>query len=184
MMQFEQLGADGLIMAHYNAFGDARGFFKRVFCKDECTPVLNGRDIVQINISSNATIGTIRGMHLQKPPHSEMKFVQCVKGAVRDVVVDVRKGSKTFMQHFAFDLRDDDHKALIIPEGFAHGFQVLEADSHLLYFHTAAYAPDAGMTINPMDPKVGIDWPLPLSVISDKDKNTPFLTNEFEGLDG
>jgi dTDP-4-dehydrorhamnose 3,5-epimerase len=181
-MKFETLSLHGLYLIHYNAFRDERGSFKRIFCTDDCADILGNRKIAQINHSSNPKVGTVRGMHLQTPPHAELKIIQCIRGRVLDIAVDLRAGSETFLKYQAVELSADDDKAIIIPEGFAHGFQVLEPDSHLLYFHTAAYAPDTGMTINPMDPAINIQWPLPVTNMSDKDKNTPYLTQDFKGL--
>ena len=181
-MDFEKTKIDGVSIIRYKAFRDHRGSFKRLFCVDALGDVLDGRTVVQINQSSNAEVGTVRGMHLQTAPHAEMKIIQCIKGAVLDVAVDLRKRSDTFLDYVAVEMREGDDQAIIIPEGFAHGFQVLEPDSHLLYFHTCAYAPDAGMTINPMDPKVGIKWPVPVTNLSDKDKNADMIDDAFEGL--
>lgn len=181
-MIIKALPLDGLYTIEYKAFKDDRGSFKRIFCTDDCTPVLGNRSIVQINQSSNTTIGTVRGMHMQTPPSAELKIIQCIKGRVWDVAVDVRQGSDTFLQYHAIELSEQDDQAFVIPEGFAHGFQVLEPNSELLYFHSSAYAPDCGMTINPNDPIINIDWPLPISTISDKDQNQAFLDTNYTGI--
>jgi dTDP-4-dehydrorhamnose 3,5-epimerase len=116
---------------------DARGAFTRLFCAEELQPVLGQRQIRQINHSRTSSIGAVRGMHFQHPPHAEMKMIRCLRGRVADVAVDVPARSATFLQWHAQELAQDDTQMLIIPEGFAHGFQVLEPDSELLYLHTA-----------------------------------------------
>lgn len=163
-------------------FSDARGYFERFFCREELGDILAGRSIVQINHSLSALAGTVRGMHYQTPPHAETKIVACVRGAVFDVAVDIRKGSPTFLQWHAVKLSDDNHKTLIIPEGFAHGFQALSERSELIYLCTAAYAPQADSGLNPLDPAFSIKWPLPISVISDRDRNQPLTCDGFQGM--
>jgi dTDP-4-dehydrorhamnose 3,5-epimerase len=180
-MKFEHLSISGLSIIHYNAFRDERGSFKRIFCVDSCKEILGDRKIIQINSSSNTDIGTVRGMHMQTAPAAELKIVQCVRGRVWDVAVDLRQGSSTFLYYNAVELSEDDDKAYVIPEGFAHGYQVLEAPSELLYFHTHGYAPDYGVTVNPIDPRINIHWPLPIQTLSKKDKNQSFLSDDFQG---
>jgi len=181
-MHIEKTPIEGLETLHYDVFRDHRGFFKRIFCTDDCADIMGGRKIIQINQSGSQEVGTVRGMHLQKSPHAEFKIIQCVKGKVLDVVVDLRAGSDTFLHYHAIELSEKDDKAFIVSEGLAHGFQVLEEDSHLLYFHSCAYAPDAGVTINPNDPAIGIEWSLPITNISEKDENAPFIADDFKGL--
>ena len=181
-MIIEPLPLNGLSLINYKAFKDERGAFKRIFCVEQCKGVLGHRSIVQINLSSNTETGTVRGMHLQTSPSAELKIIQCTKGRVWDVAVDMRAQSPTFLQYHAIELSESDDVAFVIPEGFAHGFQVLEPNSELLYFHTHEYVPENGVTINPNDPKMNIQWPLPISIISDKDKNQPFLSDNFKGF--
>ena len=152
---------------------DARGYFERFFCTTELADVLEGRSVVQINHSKTLLPGTVRGMHFQTAPHAEMKIVTCVRGAVFDVAVDVRQDSPTYLQWHAVRLTEDNHKTLIIPEGFAHGFQALSEGSELIYLCTAAYSPAHDSGLSPEDPALSIDWPLPIALMSEKDRGQP-----------
>lgn len=161
---------------------DERGSFARLFCETELAPLLAGRHIVQINHSHTRTRGAIRGLHYQRPPHAEIKLVRCLQGKVWDVVVDLRASSPTFLRWHAEELSPADWRMLLIPEGCAHGFQVLEADSELLYLHTAAYAPDAEGGVRFDDPRLAISWPLPPADISSRDRELPLVGDVFQGL--
>lgn len=119
--------------------------------------------------------GTVRGMHFQRPPHAEVKIVTCLRGAVFDVAVDLRPESPTWLEWHGVVLSADAHDALVIPEGFAHGFQTLSADCELLYFHTAAWSAEAEAALHPLDPTLGIRWPKPVASLSDRDRSHPFL---------
>lgn len=155
---------------------DDRGYLERLFCEQELAAVLPpGRRIVQVNRSLTRVAGTVRGMHFQRPPHAELKVVTCLRGAVFDVAVDVRPDSPTRLGWHGVVLAADRHDALLIPEGFAHGFQTLTTDCELLYFHTAAWSPGAEAALNPLDPVVGIRWPQPITGLSDRDRGHPFL---------
>ncbi len=161
---------------------DARGSFARWFCARELEPLLELREITQINHSKTLKVGSIRGMHMQKSPHAEMKFIRCIKGKVWDVALDVRAGSPTFLQWHAQELSAGNNRMMVIPEGCAHGFQVLEPDSELLYLHTAYYEPSSEFGINYADPKINIKWPLPVGDLSDRDASYPLLTADFRGF--
>lgn len=161
---------------------DSRGYFERFFCEEELADLLEGRSIVQINHSMTAVAGTVRGMHFQTAPHVEMKIVACVRGAVFDVAVDIRQESPTYLQWHAVELTEDNHRTLVIPEGFAHGFQALSERSELIYLCTAAYAPEADSGLSPVDPAISIDWPLPIALMSDKDRNHPPADALFRDL--
>jgi dTDP-4-dehydrorhamnose 3,5-epimerase len=173
---------EGLHVAETNFLSDSRGSFGRLFCKNELASALKGKEILQINVSLTEPCGAIRGMHFQHPPHGEMKLVRCIKGSVWDVVVDIRKDSNTFMQWHAEELSQENARMMIIPEGFAHGFQTMETTSELLYLHTEYYMPDSedGLAYN--DPKLDISWPLPITDVSERDQNHPFLSKEFSGI--
>lgn len=173
---------DGVYVAETDYFTDSRGGFARLFCKRDLQPAINGRDIVQVNFSQTEACGAVRGLHLQHPPHSEMKFVRCIKGRVWDVVVDLRAESATFMQWHAEELSQLNARMLVIPEGCAHGFQTLEAESELLYLHTEYYTPEAedGFAYN--DPLINILWPLPVTEISVRDQGHPELSQNFTGI--
>ena len=172
----------GLVLAESTLQTDERGFFTRLYCKSELAEIIGARQIVQINQSSTRTVGAVRGLHYQQEPHAEMKLVRCIKGKVWDVAVDLRAGSSTFLKWHAEELSAENAHMMVIPEGFAHGFQVLEEDSELLYLHTAPYEPSAEGGVRPMDPELSVTWPLALRDLSDRDRNHPLLTSEFTGL--
>jgi dTDP-4-dehydrorhamnose 3,5-epimerase len=161
---------------------DQRGSFSRLFCVEEKKSILNGRQILQINQSITGTIGAVRGLHFQYPPHAEMKIVRCLRGRVFDVAVDLRRGSPTFLKWTAIELTPENRLALIISEGCAHGFQVLEQNSELLYLHTALYSPSAEGAVRFDDPRVGIDWPLQPVDLSARDLAQPYLDHSFTGI--
>jgi dTDP-4-dehydrorhamnose 3,5-epimerase len=173
----------GLMLVETSAHRDDRGEFARLFCERELQECLQGRRIVQINRSVTRTVGAVRGMHYQRPPHAEMKFVRCLRGRVLDVVIDLRAGSPAFRQWSAHELSAANAHMLVIPEGFAHGFQVLEPDSELLYLHTAFYEPRSEGAVGATDPAIGIRWPLPISEMSERDRRHPPLTPDFTGLE-
>lgn len=172
----------GLKIAQSVPHSDARGAFMRLFCANELQPVLGERHISQINHSRTSHVGAVRGMHFQYPPHAEMKLVRCLRGRIFDVSVDVRAGSPTFLQWHAQELRQDDAQMMIIPEGFAHGFQVLEPESELLYLHTAFYYPSAERGLLHDDPRLAIDWPLPPQDVSPRDLSHSRLDAAFTGV--
>ena len=181
-MKTHRLPIEGLVLAESTPRTDERGYFTRLYCQDELAELIGERQIVQINLSSTRTVGAVRGMHYQSEPHAEMKLVRCIKGRVWDVAVDLRAGSSTFLRWHAEELSAENAHMMVIPEGFAHGFQVLEPDSELLYLHTAFYTPTAEGGVRPTDPKLNISWPLAPQDLSDRDLNHPLLTSEFTGL--
>ena len=161
---------------------DPRGAFSRLFCERELAEVIADRHIVQVNHSRTQVRGAVRGMHFQRPPQAEMKLVRCIRGRVWDVAVDLRQGSPTFLQWHAEELTPGNGHMLVVPEGCAHGFQVLEVDSEMLYLHTAFYAPAAegGLAYN--DPRLAISWPLPVTDLSEGDSRHKPITHDFPGL--
>jgi dTDP-4-dehydrorhamnose 3,5-epimerase len=162
--------------------GDSRGFLSRLFCADELAVAGWHKPIIQINQTFTQKQGTMRGMHFQRPPHAEMKLVTCLRGAVWDVAVDLRAGSPTFLQWHAEELSAANHRALLIPDGFAHGFQSLSGDCELIYLHSEAYAPEAEAGLNPQDPMLSISWPLAISELSARDAQYPMLDHQFKGV--
>lgn len=162
--------------------GDERGYFERLYCSLELSSIVGDMRIVQINHSFTRRCGTIRGLHYQLPPHAELKLVSCIRGAVYDVAVDVRRGSPTFLQWHGEILSSDNHKTLAVPEGCAHGFQTLTEDCEMLYLHTAAYEPTAELGINAMDPRISVRWPAEVSERSVRDMSQSMLSAEFEGI--
>lgn len=161
---------------------DARGAFLRLFCAQELQPLLGHRQIAQINQSRTSNVGAVRGLHFQHRPHAEMKMIRCLRGRVWDVAVDLRVESPTFLRWYAHELAQDDAQMLVIPEGFAHGFQVLEPESELLYLHTALYHPPAESGLRYDDPRLAIAWPLPPQDLSPRDQAHPLLNADFTGV--
>lgn len=176
------LPLSGLKRVERQKLGDSRGFLSRVFCADELAQAGWCKPIVQINHTYTAKRGTVRGMHFQRSPHAEMKLVSCLRGEVWDVAVDLRSGSPTFLQWHAERLSAENGFAMLIPEGFAHGFQTLTDDVELFYCHSAAYVPTAEAGLNSADQKLGISWPLPISELSVRDSQHPMLDEQFTGL--
>lgn len=162
--------------------GDSRGFLSRLFCAEELAAAGWHKPIAQINQTLTQKQGTIRGMHFQRSPHAEMKVVTCLRGAIWDVAVDLRAGSPTFLQWHAEELSVANHRALLIPEGFAHGFQTLSDDCELIYLHSRAYTPKAEAGLNPKDPMLSIIWPLTITELSVRDAQHPMLDHQFNGV--
>lgn len=160
---------------------DARGSFMRLFCEEELADLLGGRHMVQANLSHTLRQGTVRGMHWQRHPHGETKLVRCLLGEVWDVAVDLRAGSPTFLQWHAERLSAGNGRALLIPQGFAHGFQALCDDVQMLYCHTAPHRPEAEAGLHPLDPRLGIAWPLAVTDLSPRDAGQPLLQESFAG---
>lgn len=173
----------GVFVSQSKSHSDHRGAFTRLFCEKEMESAIGRRRIVQSNLSRARMQGAVRGMHFQHAPCAEMKIVRCLRGRIWDVAVDLRAGSATFLKWHAEELTPQNARALVLPEGCAHGFQVLEADSEVLYFHTAAYRPEAEGGVLHDDPRVGIQWPLPVQDLSERDRRHPQLTADFTGLE-
>lgn len=172
----------GLRLVERTRLGDSRGYLTRLFCVDELSLAGWCNPIAQINHTFTQRQGTVRGMHYQSPPHAEMKLVSCLRGEVWDVAVDVRAGSATFLQWHAEHLSADNARALLIPEGFAHGFQALTDNVELLYCHSAAHEPSAEAGLQAQDPRLAIDWPLPIVEMSARDASRAPLCFDFEGV--
>jgi dTDP-4-dehydrorhamnose 3,5-epimerase len=161
---------------------DDRGFLCRMFCSDELQAAGWRRPIAQINQTLTRVAGAVRGMHFQYPPHAEMKLVNCIRGEVWDVAVDLRERSSTFLKWFGVELSAENGRALLIPEGFAHGFQALAPDSELIYFHSAAYHSASEGALHIHEPRVAIQWPRPITELSARDQAHPMLSASFQGL--
>jgi dTDP-4-dehydrorhamnose 3,5-epimerase len=181
-MIFTPTQLKGVFIIDLQPVGDSRGWFSRTYCKNEFAEIGHDKEWVQLNHSFTSKKGTVRGMHYQLPPFSEIKMVRCIAGAVLDVVIDLRKDSPTFLQWTGAELSAENKKMIYIPEGFAHGFQCLTDNCELLYHHSAFYTPGAEGGIRYDDPLVGINWPLELTEISDRDKTHPFLDKNFKGI--
>jgi len=174
---------EGLYVLERDLLGDKRGYLERLFCSDELTALIADKRIEQINRTLTEARHTVRGMHFQYPPYAEIKLVSCLQGEVLDVAVDVRAGSPTFLKWHAEVLSAENHRSLLIPEGFAHGFQTLTDKCELIYFHTASYEASAEGGLNPLDPRLSIDWPAPVSCLSDRDAGHPYLDEGFLGVE-
>ena len=164
---------DGVRTLRSTRRGDARGFLERLFCEDELADVLDGRRIVQVNHARTIGKGTVRGLHFQFPPSAEMKFVHCLAGQIFDVAADLRAGSPT-LHHWHGEVLDGEQGVtLVIPEGVAHGFQLLSDSCDLIYFHSAAYDPEREGGIDALDPTLAVEWPLPVERRSERDEALP-----------
>ena len=182
-MKFIETPLAGAYVIELEPFRDERGLFARTFCQTEFARIGFDRQIVQINHSITRQKGTIRGMHYQQPPACEIKIMRCVRGAIFDVMVDLRPGSPTFLQWHGMKLSKDNASMVYIPEGFSHGFQTLTDKAELIYHHSAFYNPEFERGLRFDDPALAIVWPLPVSVISAKDQSYPLIDNKFKGIE-
>ena len=172
-MVFAHTGLTGAFVVDLAPIQDERGFFARSWCRREFEAHgLNPR-VVQCNVSFNRSKGTLRGMHYQIAPHEEAKLVRCTQGAIHDVVVDLRPRSGTYLKSFGTVLSSDNRRAMYVPEGFAHGFLTLSDQSEVFYQMSEFYAPEAARGIRWNDPALGIEWPGPVLVISERDRSYP-----------
>lgn len=168
-MKFIETKLKGAFIIQIEPLEDERGYFVRSFCKEEFEKYGLNPEIVQCNISYNKKAGTLRGMHFQKAPYEETKIVSCIKGAVYDVIIDLRKDSQTFCQWISVELTENNNKMLYIPKGFAHGFQTLVDDTIVNYQMGEYYHPKYAMGIRYDDTSFNINWPIEHAIISDKD---------------
>jgi dTDP-4-dehydrorhamnose 3,5-epimerase len=169
-MIFTETKLGGAFIIDLERREDSRGFFARAFCQNEFKEHGLKPVIAQANVAFNAHKGTLRGMHFQYPPTAETKLVRCTRGAIVDIIVDLRPESPTYLKHVAVELNEDNGRALYVPERFAHGYQALRDKTETSYQVGEFYTPGSEGGLNPSDPKLGLTWPLPVSVISDKDK--------------
>lgn len=172
-MKFVETGLAGAYVIELEHREDERGFFARTFCRNEFEEHGLNPDVAQCNLSYNFKKGTLRGMHYQVPPATEVKLVRCVHGAIFDVIVDLRRDSPTYLQHVGVELSSANRAALYVPEMFGHGYQALTDDAEVVYQVSEFYAPGTERGIRYDDPRLGIAWPMPVSVISDKDASWP-----------
>jgi len=163
----------GAFVVDIERMDDGRGFFARTFCRDEFAARGLRSSFVQCNLSSNPRKGTLRGMHFQRAPHGEVKIVTCLRGAIWDVIIDLRPGSATFMRWEGFSLSEENRYQLYIPEGFAHGFQTLVPNSEIGYLISAFYVPEAADGVRYDDPLFGIPWPFAPAAMSERDRSWP-----------
>ena len=168
---FTETKLQGAFIVQPEKLVDNRGFFGRVWCREEFASHGLNASLIQCNISFNATIGTLRGMHYQVSPHEEAKLVRCTKGAIVDVIIDLRPESPTFKQWLAEKLTSDNHKMMYVPEGFAHGYQTLEDNTELFYQMSERYVGDCVRGVRWNDPVFGIEWPeINSRIMSSRDK--------------
>ena len=172
----------GLKLLARQQLGDERGFLSRLFCDDELQAAGWSGPVAQVNHTHTRLRGTVRGLHYQLPPHAEVKLVTCLRGAVWDVAVDLRPDSPSFLRWHAELLSADNARTLLIPQGFAHGFQTQTDDVDMLYCHSAAYAGQFEAGLNPQDERLAIAWPLAVQGLSARDAGHPMLTTHFEGV--
>lgn len=172
-MEFVETRLKGAFIVRIKRIEDFRGFFGRAWCQDEFAKHGLNPNAMQLNVGFSHKKGTLRGLHFQAAPHEEAKFMRCPRGAVHDVIVDLRPDSPTRGQWVGVDLTADNHTMLYAPEGFAHGYQTLDDNTELYYMTTAAYAASSARGVRYDDPAFKIVWPLPVSVISDADKTWP-----------
>lgn len=172
----------GLTLVQRKAIEDQRGFLSRFYCADEFREIGLNKPIVQINHTLTRNRGAVRGLHFQYPPFAEAKLVSCLRGEIFDVAVDLRQGSPTFLRWHGVLLSAQNRQSLLVPEGFAHGFQTMTEDCELIYLHTAVYHPESEGALNVADPKLSIAWPLPMTEISERDRNHGLIERDFEGI--
>lgn len=172
----------GVFVVELPTHGDDRGFLHRLFCSEDLQRAGWTKPVAQVNHTFTAAAGTVRGLHFQYPPHAEMKLVSCLHGEVWDVALDLRHGSPTFLRWHAERLSAKNHRALLIPEGCAHGFQTLTDGCELVYCHSAAYASGAEGGVRHDDTALGIPWPLAPANVSPRDLSHPLLESGFIGL--
>jgi dTDP-4-dehydrorhamnose 3,5-epimerase len=170
-MRFVETNVTGARIIELERREDNRGFFARSWCENEFAAHGLNSHVVQINVAYTAKKATLRGLHYQVAPHQEAKTVRCTRGAIFDVAVDLRHDSPTFRQWVGVELSADNHRMLYIPEGCAHGYQSLADDSEIEYLTTAFYVPESARGVRFDDPAFGIDWPLPLGIVSDADRS-------------
>jgi dTDP-4-dehydrorhamnose 3,5-epimerase len=170
---FTETPLEGAFLIDIEAHRDGRGFFARTFCRREFEKRGLNSSVVQCNLSSNAKSGTLRGMHFLKAPATEAKLVRCARGAMHDVIVDLRPQSPTYRSHFAVELNQDNHRALFIPQNFAHGFLTLTDDTEVEYQMSEFYQPGCAAGFRYDDPFFAVQWPAPVEVISEQDLNWP-----------
>jgi dTDP-4-dehydrorhamnose 3,5-epimerase len=180
--EFHPTPLAGLWVVQRKPVEDRRGFFCRFFCAEELQTVGLHKPIVQINQTYTAKKGSVRGLHFQYPPYSESKIVSCIRGEIFDVAVDIRRGSPSFLHWHGEILSAANHRSLLIPEGFAHGFQTLTESCELLYLHSEAFHPQAEGALHFADPKIGIIWPIAMTELSERDRRHPFIDLDFKGI--
>jgi dTDP-4-dehydrorhamnose 3,5-epimerase len=181
-MIFTETQLAGAYLVDPERIEDGRGFFARTWCRDEFKRHRLNPGLVQCSVSYNRLRGTLRGMHFQAKPHEEAKLVRCTRGAIYDVIVDLRNDSPTYRHWIAVELTAENRRMLYVPEGFAHGFQTLADETEVFYQISKSYYPQAARGLRYDDPAVGITWPLAVAVISQKDQGYPLCGTSLEAV--
>ncbi len=174
-MKFTSTSIPGAVVVDVDQLADDRGFFARSFCRDEFMEAGLEPAVAQCNVSYNRVAGTLRGLHFQTADAPEAKLVRCTRGAILDVIVDLRPDSATLGRHISVEITAENHRALFIPPLFAHAYQTLEDDTEVLYQVSQPYTPNTERGLRYDDPVLGISWPSDPSMISDKDREWPPL---------
>ena len=182
LLDFLPTPLHGLVLVQRKISEDERGWLSRLYCADEFIELGIEWHIAQVNHTLTRSRGAVRGLHFQYPPHADAKLVSCIRGEVFDVAVDLRRDSSTFLRWHGVVLTASKRQSLLVPEGFAHGFQALSEDCELIYLHTAAYHPESEGALNVADPRLGIVWPLATTQISDRDRNQALIEPGFQGI--
>ena len=175
-MKFRETSLKGAFIIDLEKLEDERGFFARSFCRHEFEAHGLNPNVAQCNVSSNTRKGTLRGMHYQTAPHEEARLVRCTRGAIHDVIIDLRPDSSTFKQWIAEKLTEKNYRMVYVPEGFAHGFLTLEDRTEVFYQMSEFYAPASARGVRWNDPAFGIEWPIAVQVISSRDRGYPDFT--------
>jgi dTDP-4-dehydrorhamnose 3,5-epimerase len=174
-LKFLETPLIGLYIVELETLHDDRGFFARSFCTREFEALGLDSMVAQCNISFNDKAGTLRGLHFQAPPHEEAKLIRCTRGAIYDVAVDIRRGSRTYLSWHAIELTPDNRRMMLIPRGFAHGFQTLLDSSEVFYQMSQYYHPESARGLRWNDPALAITWPIRNAILSEKDRMYPLL---------
>jgi len=182
-MKFHRTTLEGARLIELEKRGDSRGFFARYFCQTEFRNDGLVDTFAQINTSLTAHKGTLRGMHYQLPPASEVKVVRCIRGSLYDVILDLRPDSPTFGRSFGAELNEENRLMMYVPKGFAHGFVTLTDDTEALYLVSDPYSPELERGIRFNDPKFNIEWPIVPSEVSDKDRGWPDFNVDYHGVE-
>ncbi|HNP49498.1 MAG TPA: dTDP-4-dehydrorhamnose 3,5-epimerase [Bacteroidia bacterium] len=182
-MKFTTTEIAGLVCIEPEPYSDQRGQFYRTFEREEF--LMHGFELnfIQHNHASNYSKGTWRGLHFQYPPYAEIKLIRCIRGSIWDVVVDLRKDSSTFLKWKSFELSAENKVMLLVPSGMAHGYITLENQSELIYLHTSTYQPNSEGGIRYDDPLLKLQLPIPIEVVSDRDRSYSFLETDYKGLE-
>jgi dTDP-4-dehydrorhamnose 3,5-epimerase len=182
-MRFHKTRLEGAYLIELDERGDHRGFFARLFCEDEFGAAGLEIRFAQANNSLTLKKGVLRGLHYQLPPAAEVKVVRAIRGALWDVIVDLRPGSATFLKWFGAELTEDNRSMLYVPRGFAHGFITLTDNVEAFYLNSSVYSPGSERGLRWNDPAVGVEWPAEPRDMSDKDRKWPDLDPKFHGLE-